>query len=81
MSVNHNRAQLSELTGREYTIKYKRSIYSYCYICSKRAGSYYYYCNPSTMGAKRHGSGRVIENHKARSYRTWKYNRKTKWKE
>ncbi len=53
--------------NRSYNIIYKNTD-QYCYICCRRSGRYGAYCGPSNFGKQR------------RSYRTWKYNRKTKWK-
>ena len=82
MSKNRNRALLNKCkTPREYRITYLKHEYDYCLICSKRAGSFYYYCSPETMTRKgRHGTGKIISTFDARSYRTWKYNRKTQYK-
>lgn len=81
MSKNRNRAQLKELTGKEYRIRIMNTLYDYCYICQKRCGSWYYDCSPSDMKNKyRHGDGRKIKNYKYRSFKTWKYNRKTQYK-
>ncbi len=81
MSKNRNRAALKCLIGKEYKIKFYKFEYNYCYICNKRAGSRFYDCHPTSFNCVgRHGNGKMIENHKARSYKSWKYNRKTKWK-
>ena len=52
-------------------------IYNYCMICNKRNGSWYYDCHPSSFGAKRHGSGKIV---RVRECKSWKHNRKTQWK-
>lgn len=82
MSKNRNRAKLNpSLTSREYRIKMMKDEYSYCYICQKRSGSWYYDCSPTSSRAKhRHGNGRIISTWEHRSYKTWKHSRKTKWK-
>ena len=36
-------------------------------------------CSP-TIVYGRHGNGKPIQSHKRREFRSWKYNRKTKWK-
>lgn len=82
MSKNRNRAKCNKsLNSREYRLKMFREEYSYCLICNKRSGSFYYDCSPSNIQAKhRHGNGRAIFPHKYRSYKTWKHNRLTQWK-
>lgn len=82
MSKNRNRAKLNKcLTQKEYRLRLMKEKYSYCYVCQKRSGSWYYDCSPADMKCKhRHGNGRKIERYMHRSYRTWKYNRKTQWK-
>ena len=56
--------------------------YTYCFICAKRCGSYYYDCSPMTFKSPgRHGSGKLISTFDARKFRTWKYTRKTQWKQ
>ena len=81
MSVNFNRARLKKAkTNQEFRANYFRFEYNYCYICSRRAGSFYYFCSPSTIDADRHGSGKPIYSHKRREYKSWKYNRKTQFK-
>lgn len=82
MSKNRNRAKLRKsLNSREYSLKFKKEKYSYCYICQRRSGSWYYDCSPSDLRCKhRHGNGKRIEGYKYRSYKTWKHNRKTRWK-
>ena len=62
---------------KEEKIKYMKSIYNYCFICSKRSGSWYYDCHPSSYNASRHGSGNALNKRECRS---WKHNRKTQWK-
>ena len=82
MSKNRNRKKFDKaLTSREYTLKLMKETYSYCYICQKRSGSWYYDCSPADMHCKhRHGNGRKILPYKYRSYKSWKHNRKTKSK-
>lgn len=83
MSKNRNRAKLKKAeSNRTYNIIFKHYENNYCYICQKRAGSFYANCSPANMHAKgRHGSGKRIFRHKYREYKTWKHNRKTRWKE
>jgi hypothetical protein len=83
MSKNRNRAKFDKEVGnREYKIKLKREQYNYCYICAKRSGNFYADCSPANMHSKGvHGSGKRIFRHKFREFKTWKYNRKTKWKQ
>ena len=82
MSVNYNRKQLNKfLNPREYRLRKLKEEYSYCLICCKRSGSFYYSCHPSDVQSKhRHGNGKHLSGHDIRKYRTWKYNRKTQWK-
>lgn len=82
MSINKNRKKLSKAeNSREYRKILLHDVYSYCYICAKRSGSYYYSCHPTDLKAYRHGSGKPIYSHTHRSYKTWKHNRKNQWKE
>lgn len=81
MSTNLNRAKLNKAkNGKEYHIILMHDEWSYCYICSRRCGNFYYSCHPSDLRAYRHGNGRPIYSHNYRSYKTWKYNRKKQWK-
>ncbi len=82
MSKNRNRAKLEKAEdNRSYNLIYKQYENVYCLICSKRAGSFYAGCSPSNMNARGiHGSGKRIYRHKFREFKTWKYNRKTRWK-
>ena len=81
MSKNRNRAKFDkEITSRNYTIMLKRELYNYCYICSKRCGCFYADCSPADLHSKgRHSNGKAIYTFKFREYKTWKYNRKTKY--
>lgn len=63
---------------REYKIKHMRAIYNYCYICQRRAGSWYADCSPIKKHG-RHGSGKPISGKDYRSYRTWKHTRNKQW--
>lgn len=67
------------MTNKEYKIKQMRQTYSYCFICQKRCGSWYYYCNVGTLRG-RHGNGKPIYPKKYREYKSWKYNRKKQYK-
>ena len=80
--MNKKRKELETVTNnRTYNIMYKRSIHTYCYICQKRAGSYFADCSPSGFQSKGfHGSGKYIYRYKARWYKTWKHNRRTQYK-
>ena len=82
MSVNTNRAKLKKAkNSRVYTITYKHYMNDYCYICARRCGNFYGSCSPADMNAKGvHGSNKRIYAHKFREFKTWKHNRKTKWK-
>lgn len=82
MSKNRNRKRLAKANNsKEYIIILKHDVYNYCYICSKRCGSFYADCSPQNMHAKGiHGSGKLIYVYKFREYKSWKYNRKYKWK-
>ena len=81
--MEKNRTKLNKcLTSREYNILQMKYEYDYCYICSKRCGSYYYDCSPMTYKSPgRHGSGKLISRFDARKFRTWKHTRKTQWKQ
>ena len=63
---------------KEERVKKMNQIYNYCMICNKRNGSWYYDCHPSSFGAKRHGSGKIV---RVRECKSWKHNRKTQWKQ
>jgi hypothetical protein len=82
MSKNRNRAKLKKAqNNREYNITLKHYVYDYCYICARRCGSFYADCSPQNMRAKGiHGSGKLVYAYKFRAFKTWKHNRKTKWK-
>lgn len=82
MSKNRNRAKFNKAqTSREYTIKLKHWTHDYCYICARRCGCFYADCSPANLNAKgKHGSGKLVYTYKYRAFKTWKYNRKTKWK-
>ena len=64
---------------KEERVKRMRTEWNYCFICSKRCGSWYYDCAPSKI-CGRHGNGKPIYSHKFREYKSWKHNRKTQWK-
>lgn len=79
MSRNFNRARFKKAeTNREFRAIMFKFTYNYCFICSRRAGSFHYSCKGYVRN--RHGSGKPIEHHDRREYRTWKYNRKTQFK-
>jgi hypothetical protein len=81
MSYNRNRARLNKA---ENSREYKKILFhelTYCYICARRYGSHYYSCHPADLSAYRHGSGKPIYSYTYRSYKTWKHNRKTKYKQ
>lgn len=81
MSVNFNRARFKMAkTSKEFKLKMFKYHYNYCFICSKRAGCFYYNCSAYTRVVSRHGSGKPIGHHDYREYKTWKYNRKTQFK-
>lgn len=86
MSKNRNRAKLNKAkSNKEYNLMLMQELYlghiGYCTVCIKRSGSFFYDCHPSNLKMKhRHGNGRGISKTKYRSYKNWKYNRKTKWK-
>lgn len=68
-----------ETNRRVIKIIYKKSIFTYCCICQKREGTFYAFCG---MGNEYgyHGDGKRIFGDDRRKYKTWKYNRKTQWK-
>lgn len=79
MSVNFNRARFKMAkTSKEFKLKMFKYRYDYCFICSRRGGSFYYSCGGHVQN--RHGSGKPIGHHDYREYRTWKYNRETQFK-
>lgn len=82
MSKNRNRANFNKAqTSREYTYRLKHYYNCYCYICARRCGNFYGSCSPADMNAKGvHGSNKRIYTYKYREFKTWKYNRKTRWK-
>lgn len=68
-------------TNREYNLIYKHDENDYCYVCQRRGGNFYASCSPGYLHARGiHGSGKRIYRHKAREFKTWKYNRKKQWK-
>ena len=73
MSVNRNRAKFNKAhNGREY----KSSLYDDLYPIYWDEGiSFYPRWRPGFKN-----SGKQIEKYQVRQYRTWKYNRKTQWK-
>ena len=80
--MKRNRKKLNKcLNSREYKIALMKYVYDYCFICSKRCGSYYYDCSPMNSKSNgRHGSGKLISTFDSRNFRTWKHTRKTQWK-
>jgi hypothetical protein len=82
MSKNRNRARLNKcLTEKEMLIS-QRVEESYCLICNKRSGTHHWDCSPGNIQSKhRHGSGKSITSIKFRSYKSWKHNRKTQYKQ
>lgn len=81
MSKNRNRAKLNKAITERESLIIERVSESYCLICNRRSGTHHWDCSPSNIQAKhRHGSGKAISAHKYRSYKTWKHNRKTRWK-
>ena len=84
MSKNRNISKLNKAkTNKEY-IKLQKDTTIYCQICAKRAGDYGATCAPirwtTNWRAGYKNPRKVIASWQAREYRTWKYNRKTKWK-
>ena len=74
------RQKLKKITdNRTYKIVQKNLLFSICWICKKRTGSWHYSCPPHNPKF-RHGNGKGIFKQKYREFKTWKYNRKTKWK-
>ena len=53
------------MKNKEEKVKQMNKLWNYCPICSKRCGSWYYDCAPSTIWG-RHGSGKPIYSHKYR---------------
>lgn len=80
--MKRNRTKLNKcLNSREYKISLMKYVYDYCFICSKRCGSYYYDCSPMNSKSNgRHGSGKLISTFDSRNFRTWKHTRKKQWK-
>jgi hypothetical protein len=80
--MKKNRKKLNKCSNsRDYKITQTKIEYDYCFICAKRAGSYYYDCSPMTSKrAGRHGSGKIVSTFDAREFRTWKHTRKKQWK-
>ena len=69
------------LSNKEYRKLQMKAENNYCFICAKRAGSYYHSCSLKVFRAKgSHGDGKYIFTHKYRSYKTWKHNRSTQYK-
>lgn len=81
MSKKRNRSRLEKANNsKEYHLLQMKFAHSYCYICQKRAGSFYAQCD----GRKRfgwHGNRKQIFAADYRAFKTWKHNRKTKWKQ
>lgn len=68
MLMAHSYRRLKSITdNRTYNILLKGSTCA-CRVCSKRSGRYDAYCGPRN------------DHHINRRYKTWKHNRKTKWK-
>jgi hypothetical protein len=81
MSIHRNRAKLNKAITDKEALIIERVSESYCLICNKRSGTHHWDCSPSNIQAKhRHGSGKAIYPHKWRSYKSWKHNRKTQYK-
>lgn len=81
MSKNRNRAKLNKARTSKEVLIIGRISKSYCLICNRRSGSHHWDCSPANLSAKhRHGDGRAIFSDKYRSYKSWKHNRKTRWK-
>lgn len=76
-----NKKRLSTVTNsRTFNILNKGIIFDgNCHICQKRTGSYYANCDGKPRWGF-HGNGKPIFSKHRRAYKTWKYNRKTKWK-
>jgi hypothetical protein len=65
--------------NRVYKIVFKKSVYNYCLICQKRAGSFYADCSPGKVYGV-HGSGKKVYSYKYRRNRSWKNYRNNQWK-
>lgn len=78
--MNKKRKGLNKVTdNKTYNVIYKKFVFNYCYICQRRAGSYYANCD----GKKRwgyHGNGKPIYSRDYRRYKSWKHNRRTQYK-
>jgi len=73
MSIHQSRAKLNKaLNGREY----RRILMDELYPLYWDEGTNFY--PRYRRGFK--NSGKQIEHYQVRQYRTWKYNRKTQWK-
>ena len=86
MSTNRNRAKLNKAkSNKEYKVILNYFYVVDCPICAKRAGSFTATCYPIRWQVKwRRGfknPQKMVSTREARTYRTWKYNRKTKWKQ
>lgn len=84
MSKKRNRAELNKANNnREYQILQKNETV-YCHVCAKRAGRFGATCGPVRWTKPwRRGyknAKKAIATWQARSYRSWKHNRKTRWK-
>ncbi len=85
MSKNRNRKRLEKVEDNKVYNILQKGYKEYCVICAKRAGRYGATCGPVRWYPK-YKRG-FINPHKGlvtwqvREYRTWKYNRKTQWKQ
>ena len=70
---------VSVTDNRACNIYLKQRVFTYCYICQKRAGTYFAYCGPGLIYGQ-HGSKKLLSSRKYRSFKSWKHNRKTQWK-
>lgn len=66
---------------KEEKIKRMNEAWCSCRVCTKRAGSWFYNACADGVIYGRHGNGKPIFKDQFRSYKTWKHNRKTQWKE
>lgn len=72
MSKKRNRAKLNKAKNDKEYNRIMKNDCVYCIICIRRAGNYNASCAPGAF---------TNRGWRYRMCRTWKYNRKTQWKE
>lgn len=85
MSKNRNRKRTAKaLTKKEYKAVFNLVHRTDCIICARRAGTHLATCYPVryNVGYRRgfKNPHKGVSTAKAREFRSWKHNRKTKWK-